>query len=74
MASDADDRWMLRAADRALLGNKIGATRLGFAVLLELDLGNDPGQVLTHRPPGKALTSEHPRVEYLNKFPCGPTL
>ncbi|MGI4946588.1 MAG: DUF4158 domain-containing protein, partial [Janthinobacterium lividum] len=31
-----DDRWTLRAADRALLGNKIGATRLGFAVLLKL--------------------------------------
>jgi hypothetical protein len=26
----------LRAADRALLGNKTGATRLGFAVLLKL--------------------------------------
>ena len=36
MASDADDRWTLRAADRALLGNKTGATRLGFAVLLKL--------------------------------------
>ncbi len=35
-ASDADDRWTLRAADRALLGNKSGATRLGFAVLLKL--------------------------------------
>jgi len=32
----ADDRWTLRAADRALLGNKTGATRLGFAVLLKL--------------------------------------
>jgi len=31
-----DDRWTLRAADRALLGNKSGATRLGFAVLLKL--------------------------------------
>jgi hypothetical protein len=34
--SSADDRWTLRAADRALLGNKSGATRLGFAVLLKL--------------------------------------
>ena len=32
----ADDRWTLRAADRILLGNKSGATRLGFAVLLKL--------------------------------------
>jgi len=31
-----DDRWTLRAADRALLGNKSDATRLGFAVLLKL--------------------------------------
>jgi len=31
-----DDRWTLRAADRALLGNKSGTTRLGFAVLLKL--------------------------------------
>ncbi len=37
MSSDAiDDRWTLRAADRALLGNKSGATRLGFAVLLKV--------------------------------------
>jgi len=35
-SNDADDRWTLRAADRALLGNKTGATRLGFAVLLKL--------------------------------------
>ena len=32
----ADPRWMLHAADRALLGNKSGATRLGFVVLLKL--------------------------------------
>lgn len=32
---DVEDRWTLRAADRALLGNKSGATRLGFAVLLK---------------------------------------
>ena len=36
MAGDTDDRWTLRAADRALLGNKIGATRLSFGVLLKL--------------------------------------
>jgi len=37
MSNDAtDDRWTLRAAERALLGNKSGATRLGFAVLLKL--------------------------------------
>ena len=36
MSTAADDRWTLRAADRALLGNKSGATRLGFAVLLKL--------------------------------------
>ena len=35
-AGDEDDRWTLHAADRALLGNKTGATRLGFAVLLKL--------------------------------------
>ena len=35
-AGDIEDRWTLRAADRALLGNKTGATRLGFAVLLKL--------------------------------------
>ena len=33
---DTEDRWTLRATDRALLGNKTGATRLGFAVLLKL--------------------------------------
>ncbi len=32
----ADDLWTLRATDRALLSNKTGATRLGFAVLLKL--------------------------------------
>ena len=31
-----DDRRVLHTADRALLGNKSGATRLGFAVLLKL--------------------------------------
>ena len=31
----ADDGWTLHAADRALLGNKTGATRLGSAVLLK---------------------------------------
>ncbi len=36
LAGDIEDRWTLRAADRALLGNKTGATRLGFAVLLKL--------------------------------------
>ncbi len=35
-AGDVEDRWTLRAANRALLGNKTGATRLGFAVLLKL--------------------------------------
>jgi hypothetical protein len=30
------DRWALCAADRALFGNKSGATHLGFAVLLKL--------------------------------------
>jgi len=33
---DAGDRWTLSAADRALLGNKSGATRLGFTMLLKL--------------------------------------
>jgi len=32
---DVDDRWALRTSDRALLGNKTGATRLGFAILLK---------------------------------------
>ena len=36
MAADADDRWAMHAAERALLGNKSSATRLGFAVLLKL--------------------------------------
>jgi TnpA family transposase len=36
VGKDADDRWTLRADDRTLLGNKSGATRLGFAVLLKL--------------------------------------
>ncbi|HEY0776643.1 MAG TPA: DUF4158 domain-containing protein [Gemmatirosa sp.] len=35
-ARDGDDRWALRPGDRALLGNKSGATRLGFAVLLKV--------------------------------------
>jgi hypothetical protein len=35
-SEDTDDRWTLRASDRALLGNKIGTTRLGFAVLLKV--------------------------------------
>ena len=29
------DQWTLSATDRALLGNKTGATRLGFALLLK---------------------------------------
>ena len=29
------DQWTLSAMDRALLGNKTGATRLGFALLLK---------------------------------------
>jgi len=33
---DAADPWTLRVTDRALLGNKTGTTRLGFAVLLKL--------------------------------------
>lgn len=33
---DIDDRWALNASDRALLANKAGATRLGFAVLLKM--------------------------------------
>ena len=36
LTGDIEDRWTLRAADRALLGNKTGSTRLGFAVLLKL--------------------------------------
>ncbi len=32
----ADDRWTLRTDDRALLGNKSDATRLGFDVLLKM--------------------------------------
>jgi len=39
VSHDTDDRWALRAADRALLGNKSGVTRLGFAVLLKLFQG-----------------------------------
>jgi len=37
-----------------------------------MDHGDDPGQTLIQRPLGKVLTSEHPRVEYLNGFPRGP--
>jgi len=33
---DVDDRWILNASDRALLGNKTGITRLGFAILLKM--------------------------------------
>jgi len=36
VSHDTDDRWALRAADRALLSNKSGVTRLGFAILLKL--------------------------------------
>ena len=36
LAGDIEDRWTFRVANRALLGNKSGATRLGFAVLLKL--------------------------------------
>jgi hypothetical protein len=34
--NNLDDRWALSASDRTLLGNKTGATRLGFAVLLKM--------------------------------------
>src|ERR1700721_3389929 len=37
---DVDERWALRASDRTLLGNKTGATRLGFAVLLKMFQAN----------------------------------
>ncbi|MBV9966407.1 MAG: DUF4158 domain-containing protein [Alphaproteobacteria bacterium] len=33
---DVDERWALHGADRTLLGNKTGATRLGFAILLKM--------------------------------------
>src|SRR5215472_4050937 len=33
---DIDDRWTLHAPDRALFGNKVATTRLGFAVLLKM--------------------------------------
>src|SRR4051794_37084289 len=33
---DIDERWILRAFDRLLLGNKTGTTRLGFTVLLKM--------------------------------------
>jgi len=36
VSNEPDERWALRATDRALLGNKSGATRLGFAVLLKV--------------------------------------
>jgi hypothetical protein len=32
---DLVEHWTLDSGDRALLGNKTGATRLGFAVLLK---------------------------------------
>ncbi len=35
-----DDRWALHASDRTLLGNKTGATRLGFAILLKMFQAN----------------------------------
>ena len=37
---DVDDRWVLHTSDRTLLGNKTGATRLGFAVLLKMFQAN----------------------------------
>lgn len=37
---DVDDRWSLHASDRTLLGNKTGATRLGFAILLKMFQAN----------------------------------
>ena len=37
---DVDERWALHASDRTLLGNKTGATRLGFAVLLKMFQAN----------------------------------
>lgn len=33
---DVDDRWTLGPAEHALLANKSGITRLGFAVLLKM--------------------------------------
>jgi hypothetical protein len=42
---DGDERWALHASDRALLGNKTGVTRLGFAILLKMfrKRGKSPG-------------------------------
>ena len=37
---DIDDRWALHPSDRTLLGNKTGATRLGFAILLKMFQAN----------------------------------
>lgn len=37
---DVDGRWALHASDRTLLGNKTGATRLGFAILLKMFQAN----------------------------------
>jgi len=41
VSDEGDDRWTLREADRALLGNKSGTTRLGFAVPLKLFAADD---------------------------------
>ena len=62
---DVDDRWALHASDRALLGNKTGATRLGFAILLKTFQLNGRSHTGLRRSPS-------PRSRRLPRSRCRP--
>jgi uncharacterized protein DUF4158 len=50
------EHWSLDVEDRALLGNKTGATRLGFAVLLKFFRQEGRFPQYKHEVPGIVIT------------------
>lgn len=56
-------------ADHAV---SVGWFALSGILTIVWGYGNDPCYELTHAPSEKAAVREHPRVECLNGFSCGP--
>ena len=67
---DVDDRWALHASDRVLLGNKTGATRLGFAVLLKMFQVNGRfPQRIEEVPVAISRSAKSPRIHLFSDEP-----